>query len=322
MAVTTIPIGVGLAAGDGLGDKARTGGQSYNTSIANLDAATELLQSRGFEIDNTSATLVLGERIISEVHAGITKTLPASPAAISATGYNDIWILNTDANANVTVTPQAGEAIYIAGVSQGAGTSYVLRFGFMAICFSGGAAGAWHLLEIPIGNITSAYIDALDLTSQTTGDVLYSAAGSEMAPTSKEDADIVDRLIPAIETTPYLKHETRSARSSGTETINCEDDPSVYLPITGNSVTIALTVPTLSLPVRGLSDVRLNGAVDVLISGGAWTGLTVTTNAGTSIAGFPKGTAPNVSGERATLVWRWFDDGVTDLMWAEWILEA
>ena len=44
MTVTTVPVDVGSAEGDGTGDKARVAFQSINTSVANLKSATEKLQ--------------------------------------------------------------------------------------------------------------------------------------------------------------------------------------------------------------------------------------------------------------------------------------
>lgn len=315
MAVTTIPVDVGSAPGDGTGDPARTGGQSINTSIANLDAATEYLQSAGWVLDNTSETLAYGEKVLSTSHAGITKTLPAAQA-LTATGFNDIWIYNADTADDITVALNVADTLYEGGSTTSSPATTTIPAGWIGIFVSRGA-GLMQAFQIPSGTLRLSNLADIGTSTATSGNILL-ANGTSWNTSTKEAADIVDRLTPALETTPYLKHETRAARSSGTETINCEDDPSVYLPIGGNSVTIALTVPTLSLPVRGLDDVKLAGKVFVKMNG-AYSGLTVTTNAGTKLATFPKGTAPAASGEYAVLVWEWFDDGTTDFMWAEWV---
>lgn len=315
MAVTTIAVDVGSAPGDGTGDPARTGGQSINTSVANLDAAVEELQSGNWEIDNTSETLALGEKVICQSHAGITKTLPAA-AALSTTAFNDIWIINIDTDSNVSIDPDGTEELYVEGASLGAGTAHALLPQEMAI-LTYRAAGAWNLYRFRIGSIAVSDLDDVTITSVASGEILK-WDGSAWINNTLEEADIVDRLLPAIETTPYLKHESRASRSSGTETITCADDPSVYLPVGGNSVTINLDVPALSLPVRGLDDVKLAGKVFVKM-GGNYSGLTVTTDAGSKLATFPKGTAPSATDEWGILVWEWFDDGTTDFMWAEWV---
>ena len=319
MAVTTNPIDVGAAPNDGTGDPARTGGQTVNTNFSNIDAAVEELQSENWEIDNTSETLALGEKVIANSHAGITKTLPAV-AALSTTDFNSIWILNADDAQNVSIDPDGTEELFVRGTSQGAGTTYDLGPGEMAIAVYR-AAGDWNLFVFGLQD-SYQLTDLTDVNTSTatSGNVLQ-ADGVDWESVTKEAADIVDRLIPALETTPYLKHETRAARSSGTETITCADDPSVYLPIGGNNVTINLDVPALSLPVRGLNDVKLAGKVFVKMNG-AYTGLTVTTDAGTKLATFPKGTAPSANAEYAILVWEWFDDGTTDFMWAEWVNDS
>lgn len=321
MAVTTYPIDLGTVPGDGLGDPARTGGTSINTSVANLDAAVEYLQSRGYDTRNFSDTIAIGDRMVCTAHAGITLTLPATVDFLSTTSYNDIWIFNFDTDSDVTIAPDGTDQLYLQSVGQGAGTSITLSPGYLAIIFDREtAAGSWDVAIVPITGMSLS--DATDVTvTSIAADELLQWSGSAWINQTKEEADIVERDVPAIETTPYLKHETRSTRSSGTETITCADDPSVYLPIGGNNVTISLAVPSLSLPVRGLNDVALKGHVLVKMNG-AYTGLGVTTTAGTKLGTFPKGTAPSASGEYAELVWLWFDDGTTDFMWAEWVNDA
>ena len=320
MAVTTIPIGVGTIAGDGFGDPARTGGESVNTSVANLDAAVELLQSGKWEISNTTDTLAFGEQRVSTNTAGtITHTCPAVASAPAADSYNHIVIANNDVNGNdIDIAPDGTDAFIYAGVSLGAGVTATLTTGF-AVILVRLSASTWNLFEVPLARLTISSLLDVTVTAIASGEVLK-WNGSAWINNTLEEADIVDRLLPAIEATPYIAHQSLGSKT-GTVTINCEDDPSIYFTVGANNVTIALVVPSLSLPVRGLSAVALRGSVDVLM-GGAYSGLTVTTTAGTKLAVFPKGTAPNASGERATLVWKWFDDGTADVMWAEWILEG
>lgn len=318
MAVTTIPVGVGSAPGDGTGDPARTGGQSINTSIANLDAAVEALQGDKWIIDNTTESVTAGERIACTSHAGITKTLPAA-TAISATNYNDIWIFNSDTNSNVTIAANGTDSLYVNASTITSPATHTLPPGWLAICVYH-SAGTTQIFQIPISTMELNDLADIGTVTPTSGNVLQ-ADGVDWESVTKEAADIVDRLTPAFETTPYLKHESKTTRTSGTETITCAEDPSVYLPVGGNNVTINLDVPALALPVRGLSEVKLAGKVFVKMTGN-YTGLTVTTDAGSKLGTFPKGTAPASTNEWGVLVWEWFDDGTVDFMWAEWVNDA
>lgn len=318
MAVTTTPIGVGTTAGDATGDPARTGGQTINTNVANLDAAVEELQSGKWEIDNTSETLAAGEKVIATSHAGITKTLPAA-TALSSTAYNDIWIINTDTNSTVTIAADGTDSIVVNAGTISSPASTPLPPGWMAICLYH-SSGTVQIFQVPISTLELSDLSDLGTTTATAGNVLM-ADGTNWDSVTPEAADLVERDVPAFEGMPYMYHESRAARSAGTETIDCETEPSVYVPIGGNSVTINLDTPSLSLPVRGLNDVKLSGKVFVKMNGN-YSGLTVTTDAGTKLGTFPKGTAPSSSGEWAVLVWEWFDDGSVDFMWAEWVNDS
>lgn len=318
MAVTTTPIGVGAADNDGTGDPARAAGQTINSNTANLDAAVEELQSGKWRYNNTTETVAIGTRTFCET-ASVTKTLPAV-AAISSTAFNAVQIINISAG-TINVDANGSEFIVVNGASLGAGVPYTLPSGHSLLVVGNSAGTGWSGLIAPVHVQNLSDLDDTSGTdAATTGDVLY-YDGTDFASTSREDADIVERDVPALEATPYIHHETLAARSSGTETIDCATQPSVYLPITGNNVTIDLDVPALSLPVRGLADVALRGYVMVYLDA-AYTGLTVTTDAGTKLGTFPKGTAPSALGEYATLAWFWFDDGTTDFMWASWLNDA
>jgi hypothetical protein len=317
MGVTTTPVDRGSAPGDGLGDIAYDGTGIINTNISNLDAAVEALQSENWAVQNTSSTLSLGDQIVVTAQSGVqTQTLPAAGAP-SATDYNHIYIINNDTNGNnVTIDPNGTDNMIVDGVLNGAGTNYSLSPSYMALLVQTTTA-QWSLAVIPIAALSVSGLSDTTVSSATTGDVLY-YNGSAWINESREDADIMERDVPAAETTPYLKHETRAARSSGTETITCIDDPSIYLPVSGNNVTIHLDTPALSLPERGLADVGLRGLV-VVKATTTISGLTVTTDAGTKLATFPKGVPPASANEYATLAWHYFDDGATDFMWAEWV---
>ena len=318
MAVTTTPIGIGGAINDGTGDPARTAGATLNANDAALDAAIEDLQSGRWRYNNTTETVAIGTRTFCET-ASVTKTLPAV-AVVTSTDFNAVQIVNISSG-TIDVDPDGTEYIVVNGASLGAGVPYTLPSGHSLLVVQNSVGAGWSGIISPVHvQNLSDLGDTSGTDSATTGDVLY-FDGSNFASTSRESADIVERDTPAIEATPYIHHETLTARSSGTETIDCATQPSVYLPITGDNVTIDLDVPALSLPVRGLADVALRGYVMVYLDA-AYTGLTVTTDAGTKLGTFPKGTAPSALGEYATLAWFWFDDGTTDFMWAAWLNDA
>jgi hypothetical protein len=323
MPVTTIPIDVGSAPGAGDGDPARTGGQSYNTSVANLDAAVEFLQSEGWRNNATTETVTLGSKTMaSSMVAPITKTLPPIVGGLSTTDFNSIWILNHNITHDITVTADAANRIQDQGSHTALGGSITLQPNQGCILTEGTAGWptlAWSLSRFWIDNIVIDNLDDVTITTVADDEILqYDSGGSIWENKTKEEADIVDRLVPALEATPYVHHETLAARSTGTETIDISAQPSVYLPITGNNVTIDLDVPALSLPVRGLADVKLAGKVFVYLDAG-YSGLAVTTDATASVL---KGTAPSTLGEYAVLVWEWFDDGTNDFIWAEWVNDS
>jgi hypothetical protein len=317
--LTLTDIGIGAAPGDGTGDPARTGGGSINSNNTAIENAINELASRQWEIDNTTATLALGEQCMCTSHAGITKTLPAATAIVTD-DYNHIMVCNFDTNSNVTIDPNGSEEIFFEGATLGAGVAYTLSPGYMALLVLR-ASGDWNLAEIPMKALTVSDLDDVTIGGSLASGDLLKWNGSAWITNTLEEADAMERSVPATESTPFVTHSTKAARASGTENIDCENEPSVYLPIGGNSVTINLDVPALSLPERGLADVKLAGKVFVKMNG-AYSGLTVTTDAGTTIGTFPKGTAPSANGEYAVLVWEWFDDGTTDFMWAEWVNDA
>jgi len=120
------------SAGDGLGDKGRAGGVKLQTSLDNIKAAIEQLQGRHWEFNNTGKTLVLGDRILSQIHAGITHTLPATFTK-SATTLSDIWVWNTDPGQDVNIDPDGTDEIYITDANQGAGVAVPIPPGTLAI---------------------------------------------------------------------------------------------------------------------------------------------------------------------------------------------
>jgi hypothetical protein len=317
MAVDTTPIDVGTVAGDGTGDPARVGGITINDNIANLDSAVELIQSGGWTQQNTSTNIFKGVSYIADSHAGITYTLPAVDGSYYADSVNDILVINTDTNSSIDIDPDGTEEMYVNGASLGAGVAYSLAPGFGCILLENLAGTGWHVLPLQMLGASLENNEDIGDATPTAGNVLV-ADGTDWDSSSKEDADIVERSVPALESTPYVIHESLGARASGTETIDCATQPSTYLRITGNNVTIHLDTPALSLPVRGLSEVMLSGYVMVKTSGN-YSGLTVTTDAGSKLGTFPKGTAPSTTNEWAILAWRWFDDGTDDFMWAEWV---
>lgn len=319
MAITPVDINRGTVPGDNTGDTAYDGAGIINTNFDNIAALANQLQNGQWAVDNTTAALALGEKIIvTDIASTITKTLPAS-LGILGTSYNAIFIANMDDSILVRVNPQVGEVIYRddPAVSGGPGGGFGdLRAGMAGIYVPTGS-GEWHAMKFWVRELKFGDLEDYQEVSLGTGEILQ-WNGTKWRNYTPEEADLVERDAPAIETTPYLKHETRADRASGTEEIVCADDPSVRVKITGNNVTINLDTPALSLPERGLDDIALRGIVHVLIDGTPRTGLTVTTDAGSSIGTFPKGTAPTAANEEALLVWYYYDDGTNDYMWAEW----
>jgi hypothetical protein len=317
MTVSITSIGLGTTPGDGTGDPARTAGGYVNTNFTNVKNAVESLQAGGWEKDNASATLVRGEKIICDSGGSIVKTLPAA-AAISTTANNDIFVMNVTGSA-VTITPQTGETITLNGVAGSVSASATLPDKHMAVCVST-ATNDWDVFLIPTQELTLAIADLSDVSeSAPATDELLAYTGSGWTNKTKEELTIVDVDVPAFGANPYVLL-TDHGTVTGTATITCADEPASLVKVGANNVTIALTVPSLSLPERGQAAVKLGGIVHVLIDASTRTGLTVTTTAGTEMdATFPKGTAPTTANDRASLVWYWIDNGTTDVMWAEWV---
>ena len=323
MAVTTTPIGIGAAINDGTGDPARTAGSTLNANDAALDAAVEELQSGKWRELNTNSTINVGNKVICNSLGGptVTFTLNTGATTLATDDFNDIWIFNNDDTYPVSIAPPLSPTttIHYDGASYTV-TSISLPPGKVAHLVQT-ATDYWDMNIMQSQDMSlNADLDDCVVGSEAEGDLLIYTS-SKWRNRNAEECDLVERDTPAIEATPYIHHETLTARSSGTETIDCATQPSVYLPITGDNVTIDLDVPALSLPVRGLADVALRGYVMVYLDA-AYTGLTVTTDAGTKLGTFPKGTAPSALGEYATLAWFWFDDGTTDFMWAAWLNDA
>lgn len=313
--VSVTPVGVGSDPGDGTGDTARDGGIKYNSNDSGLATAINDLASEEWEIRNTSHTLVYGGKYLATSHSGITFTLPAL-VALNTDDYNTIVVLNGDTSSNITL--DAGSNSFQHGLTTSTNT-YTLAPGHMAILLYR-SAGWWQLIDIitdPQISLTDD-IEGVSMTSYTAKDI-FAYTGSGWTNYSAEEADLVDRSIPALEATPYMFHTSHGSKASGTESIICDDEPSADITITGDNVTINLDVPTLSLPERGLADVKLCGKVFVHLDGTARTGLTVTTDATDKLGTFPKGTAPTAANEDAILVWEWYNNGTTDFMWAEWL---
>lgn len=316
--LTLQDIGLGTAPGGlGDGDDLRTGGGYINANNALIETAVNELASQSWEIDNTAETLALGEQVIAQVHAGITKTLPAA-AALVTNNYNHILIANADTNSDVTIAPQAGEEIFFEGATLGAGTSHTLLPGFMALCI-GRSSGDWNLFQIPIKELDVSDLGDVTITAVASGEVLK-WDGSGWVNNTLEEADIVSRTTPAYGANPFLVHDSRSAAAaSSTETIVLDEDPSVYIPIGGNNVTIKLDTDTVSPTARGLSSIRVSGKVFVQLNG-AYTGLTVSGGTTTPTVTIGNGSPPSgATNDRGILAWEYFDDGTTDWLWYEWL---
>lgn len=301
--------------GLGDGDDLRTGGGYINSNNTSIEDAVNELASQNWEIDNTAETLALGEQVIADTHAGIVKTLPAATALVTD-DYNHILIANADTNSDVTITPAGGEAIYFEGASLGAGVSHVLAPGFMALLISK-ASAQWHLFEVAIKALDVSDLGDVTISGIASGELLK-WNGSAWVNNTLEEANIVARDLPAMESTAYIQHESRAAAgASTTETIDLDTDPSVYIPIGGNNVQITLAAPTAALPQRGLNDIRLSGKVFVQLNG-AYTGLSVATSGATVVVG--NGAAPSgATNDRGILAWEFFDDGSTEWIWYEWL---
>ena len=252
--LSTTSINIGSAPGGlGDGDNLRTGGGYINTNTTNTTAAINELASGNWEVDNSSETLALGEQVIAQAHAGITKTLPSATALVTD-DFNHIIIVNLDTDSDITVAPQATEEIFVDGATLGASTSHTLPFGYMALCVLR-ASGDWNLLQIPVHQLALSLLDDVTITGIASGEILK-WDGSGWVNNTLEEADVVDRAAAATEKNIAIIHETR-ATATGTEIIDITTDPSVYIPVGGSSVVIQFDSSAVSLPERGLADLSL-----------------------------------------------------------------
>lgn len=315
MTISFTNVGLGAAPGDGTGDPARTGGGTINTNFSTAKTAIEALQSGKFEVVNVTQSVGYGEKIICNSHAGITLTLPAAEA-LRTDDYNGLVIWNCDSADAVTISGGT-DLIYRNGSSLG--TSTTIDSGYMGF-LSQRSGTAWDLFLID-GNdpATPALNDNSDvtLTGLTDDEILQSSGGTFINQTL-EEAGIVETAAPVFGANPVVLL-TDHGSVTGTEDIVCADEPFSILTVAADNVTINLDVPALSLPYKGLSNVKIGGLVKVLIDGTSRSGLTVTTDSTSSITSLPKGTAPSSANDEATLAWYWYKTGSDDYLWAEWI---
>jgi len=144
MTVSVTPVNNGTTAGDGTGEGAFDAFESVNANEANFKAAIEELQGRFWTLDDTARSLAVGERVVSETHAGITHTLPAT-FALSATALSDVWVWNADSNSAITLAPTTGDQIFLTGTGQGVSASITLSPGQLAICSPRVANTSWDV---------------------------------------------------------------------------------------------------------------------------------------------------------------------------------
>jgi hypothetical protein len=296
MTVTITPIGVGTVEGDGTGDKARTAGQSINTNQANIKAAIEDLEGRFWTLDDTARSLALGERVVSETHAGITHTLPAT-FALSATALSDIWVWNADTNSNVTLAPNTGDEIFINGTGQGASTSITIAFGELAIISPRVTDTSWDVIIL----VTKA-----NLATAAQGALADSALQSIAA-----DSITMDMLVD-IATDTFLGRVTAA---TGTVEVLTNAQAKTALDLTG-------TNSGDQTSMSGISDTKAN--FDIACSDGdfMYIGDAPTSHTHLLAAGATDVTATaaelnvlDLSGTALTTGWVYAADGVSTASW-------
>ena len=119
--------------------------------------------------------------------------------------------------------------------------------------------------------------------------------------------------------TPVINHVTGANLAGTTRNVDIFAIPSYYVEITASSAVIRLEAPlTVTLPYKGMSDIRLSGKVFVKMNG-SYSAPTVSwLNVANTVV---KGTGPVTSGDYAIIVWEYFNDGTTEFGWAEWVNE-
>lgn len=156
-----------------------------------------------------------------------------------------------------------------------------------------------------IGDVTGLQA-ALDGKSDTghNHDASYATVGHN------HDGTYVQEGAPALDAPVVLQLDSRAARSTGTETVNIDTNSKVYLPVSGNNVTINLVCPASNV-MNGVTDIFLTGSILVKATA-AITGLAVTTDATDSDINIDN--APSASGDYAVFKYELFKDGTIEYL--------
>jgi len=196
MTVAITPVNHGSAPGDDTGSTGYAAFQQINTNEAALKASIETLQGRYWLLDNTARALAIGERVVSEAHAGITHTLPAT-FTLSATALSDIWVWNTDSNSDVTLDTTGTDELFLTGTGQGAGVAITLSPGQLAICSPRVTDVSWNVVVITdwsSGNATASITTTGALSAGATTVTTFTSTGIDDNATS-ERLQIADASI-------------------------------------------------------------------------------------------------------------------------------
>ena len=326
MATTLQDIDIGGAPDDTTGTPAYTAGGWINDNSALIETKLDELESANWRIKNTSYSIQAGEQILvtnTTLGAIVLDFQPASP--ISTQNYNHIFVVNNCRVGNdLTLQPSIGEEFYYQGAYLAVDETVTLPNGYVALVLSHNSQLIMWRADGPAGIGDLSDVDMTTTPPSSTGQIItWDNVGNEWVPDTPANAGIMivrDPLIESAVCAELTDHGTIAA--SGTCFHYVDEYPAGLVTIGGNNVTIELNVPVGSLPHLGKSAIKYSGVLHVLIDGTARTGLTVTTDATTKLATFPKGTAPTAANERATLAYYWWDNGTTDFLWAEWVNEV
>ena len=168
---------------------------------------------------------------------------------------------------------------------------------------------------------TFSSLSDTNISSPGTGEVpVYNATAGDWENNTLEEGNIVSRDEAALDANIGATHTTYSAISTGTRTITMLTQPSVYQPISGSSVTFNFVTTGISLPERGLADIKLGGKIFVKVTATSITGIAVTLDSATTNRVY-LGDPPLALNKRGVLAWEYFDDGTNEMLIATWVTE-
>jgi hypothetical protein len=118
-----------------------------DTATTTLQTEMDALQGRHWTIVNGVSSASMGDRILANNHGGYALTMP-STFANTAGELSDIWVANGDDASTVTLTPSAGDAFFVNGVTKGAGITHALNPGEVAILSPRTTDSEWDLVIV------------------------------------------------------------------------------------------------------------------------------------------------------------------------------